>query len=543
MQNSLKFPEEIKYLPPSPGVYLMKDDRGKVIYVGKAKSILHRVNSYKRPKDPKTYALSERVRNIEFIVTSSEDEALLLENNLIKKHLPYYNIRLVDDENYPYIKITDEKYPRIMKVYRIRGENGEYFGPFPHGRVVDTTIKTLRKVFPIRSCNVKITEARTFQPCLLYHIGLCNAPCAHKVSEREYKKVIDSLKLFLKGEDKTILERVKRELESAKNEMDFERAIIYRDSLKGLLSIMEKQRVVSNNDVSFDLFACELKDDLACIVKISVRNGRVNGTYPFIVNAHGVQDKGEILSKFLTLYPFHAQENRIYLESSSKDRKTVENFLNSFGGKRTKLLKARGDEALKVLSLARENARLQLKNYIDRHSFLKEEEILMQLKEILKLSKIPRRIEGYDISNVSGKFAVGSMVVFTNAHPDKKEYRKFKIKFLDSSNDYGMLLEVLSRRFTESKDFSVSRPDLMLIDGGKGQLDAALKIKKVLSVDVDVASLAKKEEKIFSEHLSEPVVLPGDSEILQLLQRIRDESHRFAKAYFKVLHSKQARNK
>jgi len=517
----------------------MKDERGKVLYVGKAKSLKKRVTSYIRPKDPKTIALSERVRTVDFVVANSEEEALLLENNLIKKHFPPFNIRLVDDENYPYIKITSEKYPRILKVYRIRGEEGEYFGPFPHGGAVEQTIKGIRKIFPIRNCSIKIRDDRELLPCLLYHLNLCSAPCAHKISLREYLKMIDSLKLFLKGENKTVVNTVRREMETAKNELDFERAIIYRDELKGILSILEKQRVVTNENISFDAFSAKIDNSYACVIRVSVRDGRVVSSYPFMMDIYEDISERELIERFLFLYPFNAQREKIYLEKLPKGRKLLGKLLSEKTKRNVRILSPRGTPVKNVISLARENASEYLKNYLSRHLELKEKKLLEELKETLGLSNIPIRIEGYDISNVSGVDATGSMVVFANGKPDKKEYRHFKIKYTKGPNDFGMLEEVLTRRFGESDDFSNAAPNLLLIDGGKGQLDIAIKVKKFYELSVDIASLAKKEELIFVENRDKPVRLSKDSEELKLLQRVRDESHRFAKSYFIKLHAKK----
>ncbi len=521
---------------------MMKDERGKVIYVGKAKSLKHRVSSYKRPRDPKTSALSSNIATVDFILTSSPDEALLLENNLIKKYLPHYNIRLVDDENYPYIKITDEKYPRVMKVYRVRGENGLYFGPFPYGRAVDLTIKAIRKIFPVRTCNVKMSEDKTITPCLAYHIGLCSAPCAKKISQKDYAKIVESLMYFLRGESEQVVKKIEADLETAKKNLDFERAIMYRDELKSILSIMEHQRVVVNKDVSFDLFAVEEGSGLSCVVKVSVRGGRVLSSYPFIIKTLNALNKGEVIEQFLMMYPFHAQADKIYVQEALPNRVFLEEFLSNHFGHAVKLRKARGQTIKDVLSFAKQNAKTQLVSYVERHKGTKEETLLLNVKESLGLSSIPMRIEGYDISNISGEFAVGSMVVFEKAKPKKSEYRKFKIKLVKGPNDYGMILEVLTRRFLHQSDkFSSSKPDLILIDGGKGQLDIAVRVKNTLNVNVDLISLAKKEELVFIEGHEGPISIQRDSDVLSLLQYVRDESHRFAKAYFSKLHLKSIR--
>ncbi|MGB9695035.1 MAG: excinuclease ABC subunit UvrC [Caldisericaceae bacterium] len=539
MQNSLKFPEELTFLPAVPGVYLMKDLSGKIIYVGKAKSLKHRVASYRHPHDPKTAALSSNIATVEFIVTSSQDEALLLENNLIKKYLPHYNIRLVDDENYPYIKITDEKYPRMMKVYHIRGENGFYFGPFPYGRAVDLTIKAIRKIFPVRTCNVKINDKKPITPCLAYHIGLCTAPCANKISEKEYATIVDSLKRFLNGETNGVIKQLNSLLDEAKNNMKFEEAIIYRDELKSIASLMEKQRVVVNQNVSFDVFAMEVGEKLSCVVKVSVRGGRVLASYPFIINTPKYDTKGEIIQQFIMMYPFHAQADKIYFDLSIPNRVSLEHFIYEKTGRKVSLLKARGALFKDILSFAHDNAKTQLLSYLEKHNGLAEEHLMLSIKDLLRLTRIPRRIEGYDISNVSGVFAVGSMVVFENAKPSKKEYRKFRIRLFNKPNDYGMMFEVLARRFKEKDaNFASSKPDLLLIDGGLGQLAVASKVKSFLNVDVDIASIAKKEELIYVEGCKEPIKLEKGSKELMLLQQVRDESHRFAKAYFSKLHIK-----
>lgn len=535
MQNSIKFPEELEFLPDSPGVYVLKDIQNKVIYVGKAKSLKKRVSSYKNPKDLKGEALLQRVKTVEFIVTDNPDEALLLENNLIKKFKPPFNIRLVDDENYPYIKITDEEYPKIQKVYRIRGEKGSYFGPFPHGKAVETTIKTLRKIFPIRSCNLKISEDKKYQPCMLYQIGLCSAPCAHLISKTDYLKTVENLKKFLRSEDRSVINTLTMEMEKAKRDLQFEKAIIYRDAIVGLNSIFSSQRVITEGDVNFDLITAELKDDLSCVVKVTIRNGRVVSLYPFILES--LEDKQSLIEQFLMSYPQHATSQKLYIDCVIENKEALEKFLKDKTGHIVQILRVRGVVPKKVLELARDNAKIHLENYIKRKE-TETPKVLLKMKEVLGLKHIPIRIEGYDISNIQGKFAVGSMVVFTKGKKDKDEYRRFKIKFVEGPNDYGMLYEVLIRRFThEGENFSKTLPNLILIDGGLGQLEVGKKVKEMLNLDIDVCSLAKKEELIFTEKSTDPIVLDRDSEVLKLLQQVRDESHRFAKTYFKELHS------
>jgi len=536
MQNRLSFPDELGYLPDSSGVYLFRDKENKVIYVGKAKSLKKRVSSYKNPKDLKGEALFQRIKYVEFIVTNNPDEALLLENNLIKKFKPDFNVRLIDDENYPYIKITEEEFPKIQKVYRVRGEKGSYFGPFPHGKAVDTTIKTLRKIFPIRSCNLKISEDKTYQPCVLYQIGLCLAPCAHLVSKADYIKTVENLKKFLRSEDSSIINSLEAEMEKAKRELNFERAIIYRDAIMGLKSIFSSQRVVTEQNVSFDLITAEIKDSKASVVKVSIREGRVVSLYPFIMETY--EDKSSSIESFLLSYPQHVTNEKLYADCTFEDKESLEKYLSQKTKHKVKILSIRGEVPKKVLALAKDNAKTHLENYLKR----KEKEtnsFLLDVKEELGLKHTPIRIEGYDISNIQGEFAVGSMVVFTNGKPDKKEYRHFKIKYTEGPNDYGMLYEVLLRRFThKEEDFAESLPNLVLIDGGLGQLEVGKRVKKELGLDIDFISLAKKEELIFTEHSNEPLKFDRSSEILKLFQRVRDEAHRFAKSYFKKLHSK-----
>ncbi len=539
MQNKLLFDGELGLLPDSPGVYIFRDVNNKVIYVGKAKSLKKRVNSYKNPKDPKGEALLNKIKSVEFIVTKNPDEALLLENNLIKKFKPHFNIRLVDDENYPYIKITDEEYPRIQKVYRIRGEKGSYFGPFPHGRAIDTTIKTLRKIFPIRSCNLKIDGSKTYQPCMLYQIGLCLAPCAHLVSKSDYIKTVESFKQFLRSEDTSVINSLRSELEKAKNELNFESAIIFRDAINGLTSIFSSQRVVMENNLSFDLITAETLNEYSCVVKVSIREGRVVSLYPFIFSSY--EDKQSLIESFLLSYPEHITANELYVDCNLENKSALENFLKLKFNRNVKIKKVRNDAVKKVLELAVDNAKMHLENYVKRREKTTNT-LLIQLKNILGIKSLPVRIEGYDISNIQGEFAVGSMVVFINGKKDKDEYRHFKIKYTPGPNDYGMLYEVLLRRFTNKEDtFSKGMPNLLLIDGGLGQLQVAMRVKKELNLDVDIISLAKKEELIYVENSNTPLKLGRDSEVLKLLQRIRDEAHRFAISYFKKLYSMDIR--
>jgi len=545
MQSSINFPDEIRHLPLLPGVYIMRSSEGKVLYVGKAKSLRKRVTSYTHPNDIKTASLSSKIHLVDFIVTGSEEEALLLENNLIKKYKPPYNIRLVDDENYPYIKITSEDYPRLLKVYRIRGQNGEYFGPFPHGKAIDLTIKAIRKIFPIRTCNIKITEDKTIEPCLLYHIGLCSAPCAHKISRSDYLKIVESLKDFLNGNSDRILKRLSAEMEKAKRNLEFERAAIYRDQIRSILSLMEKQSVVVERNVSFDAFGVFRKGRIASVVKMSVRHGKLISSYPFLLNVPNGSTNGEIIEEFLTQNSFHGNFEKIYLSEKLQNKELLEDFLSSQNKTKVHIMEARGELQKSVVKMAENNAKVQLESYIERRKLFKEKKLLENVKETLGLSRLPIRIEGYDISNVSGQDAVGSMVVFTNGKPDKNQYRKFKIKYVEGPNDFAMLKEVLFRRFKRGTEgeFADKIPDLLLIDGGKGQLDSAIAIKKLLNVDVEIASLAKKEELVFVEGRSEPIKLSRRSEVLKLLQRVRDESHRFAKKYFTTLHRSGILNK
>lgn len=545
MQNSVKFPDEINLLPLLPGVYVMHGEKGEVLYVGKAKSLRKRVSSYVRPRDIKTKILSEKIKTVQFVVASSEEEALLLENNLIKKHKPKYNIRLVDDENYPYIKITNDRFPRLLKVYRINGKNGEYFGPFPHGKAVDMTIKAIRKIFPVRTCNIKFKESRKIEPCLLYHLGLCVAPCAGKISEKEYLKIVNGLKDFLKGSSEKVLSDLYREMERAKRNLEFEKAAIYRDQIKGILSVMERQRVVSDKKISFDLFATAKKRNYAVVVKIGVREGKVVSSYPFVLKVPMRSGPSEIIKEFLLQNPFHGNFGKIYVEKKSGDYKELEDFLSEHFHSRIKISVPRGEIQKSILEMAKENAKVHLNNYLEKRKLTKEKTLLEAVQKTLGLKKLPVRIEGYDISNVSGKDSVGSMVVFTNGKPDKKQYRIFKIKFVEGPNDFAMLKEVLYRRFKRKGDkvFSERMPDLLLIDGGKGQLDSAIRIKKLLNVDVEIASLAKKEELVFVEGRTEPLRLSRRSEVLKLLQRVRDESHRFAKKHFTKLHGSVILNK
>ena len=336
-----------------------------------------------------------------------------------------------------------------------------------------------------------------------------------------------------------------REMERAKRNLEFEKAAIYRDQIKGILSVMERQRVVSDKKISFDLFATAKKRNYAVVVKIGVREGKVVSSYPFVLKVPMRSGPSDIIKEFLLQNPFHGNFGKIYVEKKSGDYKELEDFLSEYFHSRIKISVPRGEIQKSILEMAKENAKVHLNNYLEKGKLTKEKALLEAVQKTLGLKNLPVRIEGYDISNVSGKDSVGSMVVFTNGKPDKKQYRIFKIKFVEGPNDFAMLKEVLYRRFKRKGDkvFSERMPDLLLIDGGKGQLDSAIRIKKLLDVDVEIASLAKKEELVFVEGRTEPLRLSRRSEVLKLLQRVRDESHRFAKKHFTKLHGSVILNK
>jgi len=516
-------------LPFVPGVYLMKDSEDRIIYIGKAKSLRKRVKSYFRNDlDPKTTVLMRHFHHLEYMVTDTEKEALILESNLIKKHMPRYNIRLKDDKRYPYIQVTNEKFPRVIITRRVLDDGSYYYGPFPEATTLRRLVKFLKSLFKIRDCK------NMDGPCLNYQIDLCNAPCNKKISQKEYKKLVDNVSLFFEGKYDEIMETIKSEMVEAAEHHEFEKAAVLRDQLNSVGDVLEKQKMEFTRDLDQDVVASASDDELACVVVFSVRDGKIVGKEDFLMSGAENSEEDKIISAFLKQYymgPRHVPA-KIIIHKNVEDKKLIEEWLTE---KR---------EALVTVEVPIEGVEYRLAMMVSKNAKIllnHQKEVkgaLLDLKKYLGIPKIPKRIEAFDISNISGKMAVGSMVVFENGVPKKSAYRRYKIE-TDGPDDYAMMKEMLERRFKSLIEKEESAPDLVLVDGGKGQLNIALDVFRSLNINYPVIGLAKEFEHVFIPQTPSPLILPRKSEALLLLQRLRDEAHRFAVTYHRKLRSKE----
>lgn len=525
------------HIPQKPGVYLMKDKNGKIIYVGKAKSLKDRIRSYfTTPYSPKERILKSKIESVDYIVTNSEIEALVLEANLIKLHLPHYNIRLKDDKKYPYIKVTtQEAFPRVFPTRDLRNRSAIYFGPYTNARTMKRALKSATNIFPIRICKGKLPS----RVCLAYHIGKCPAPCENKISKEEYGDIIQELITFLSGRSKEVEKKLKAKMQELSEKLKFEDAAKVRDQLKSVQFIARKQRVVSNRPISLDTFGLQRKRNTACIVLVLVREGRILGTEHYILHIQSKVTNGEIMRAFLLQY----YKNAFFIPREIVIRKLdekemIEKWLTCPDtervGKRKILVPKRG-EKFGLIKFAEKNALVWLETESRASRFVGTPKVLDELKKYLKLPKLPSRIEAFDISNIGGKYAVGSCVSFLNGRAQKSGYRRFKIQTVDGIDDVGMMREILSRRASADEHSKHKKfPDLVLVDGGIGQVRAA---RECMPSEIPVFGLAKRFEELHTPD-GKIISLPKDSIALRLLQRIRDEAHRFAISYHRKLRDK-----
>ncbi|MGB6127681.1 MAG: excinuclease ABC subunit UvrC [Psychrilyobacter sp.] len=525
-------------IPDLPGVYLMKGKKG-VIYVGKAKNLKKRVSSYfkKIHTDKKTMELVDHIENLEFIVCKSELDALILENNLIKKYMPKYNILLKDQKTYPYIKMSIEKFPKISIIRRTKDldiKNGDYFGPYPNGS--GFLLKTLVKIFKIRDCNRDMKKTYP-KPCLKYYMNRCMGPCVYKEIERSYKESSENAKYFLKGRGDKLLKQLKEDMDRFSRSMEFERAIQYREQIKAIENSMKTQVTEVLKNIDEDVFVCRKDGNILFLTILKIRDGKIIGINNLKIDIF--IDDDILVESFLRYYSSEKMPKNIILDSLFVEKKEIlEGWGKSFLNINLKLyfpmVKSRRK---KLLEMAYLNLEEEIKKYHNQKSIL--EEGMKVLYETLKLNKFPRKIECFDISNISGKDAVGAMSVAVEGRISKKNYRKFKIKTKDTPDDYHMMKEVIQRRY--SKLAQIDFPDLILIDGGLGQLNAVEGVLLKLGKDhlVDIISIAKREEEVFKTGKTSSYIFPKNSESLKILQRLRDEAHRFGITYHRSLRKKR----
>ena len=513
------------------------DDSGNVIYIGKASNIKKRVlYHFKNKENPKDLTLSEKTRDIKFIITSSETEALILEDTLIKKHKPVYNARLKDDKTYPYIKITvNELFPRLAITREVKADGSLYFGPYSNVGLLRKMIRYLRRIFPIRTCKIKISIDKPQKTCLDYHLKLCIAPCTGTVSPSAYRELVNNFIEILNGRYDQLINQLRDKMFSLAREMKFEEAAKIRDIIKALEKIREKQRVVLPDNINEDLIGIANTEDSAAIFLIKIRNGRLIGTEQFLMETGSELEKSNLISAFIEQYYFVTEPpTRIVLPETHNSIKNLETILSNIHNKLINIDDASNNAELALIEMAIENANIYLSSEISLKK--RKMKLLNEVKELFNLKQIPIRIECFDISTLGGKFSVGSMVVFENASPKKREYRRFKIRIEGKPDDYRMIKEIILRRF---KRWPNKKPDLILIDGGKMQIKAVQDALKTLNItDIPVLGIAKKFELIYTPTSIKPIKLRKDSNILQLFQRIRDEAHRFAITYHRKIRTK-----
>ena len=544
-------------LPSSPGVYLMKDAAGKVIYVGKAAVLRNRVRSYFHAVEgmaTRTRLLVAEIEDFEVIRTSTEAEAFLLEDNLIKRHQPRFNVRLRDDKRYPYLKITDEAFPRIMVVRRRSMDGGRYFGPYTNAKAMRSTLKLAQKLFPIRTCSLNLPLSTPRRPCLNYFIGRCLGPCAELVSQDEYARAVDGAALLFEGRISGLVKRLRNEMNAAAEAQEYERAAGIRDRMESLTRSLERQAVALKDLADRDVIGLSIEGDRACAQVFLVRAGRLSGRETYHLRAPADPSPSEILSAFLTQYYANATfvPGEILLPTEIEELDQMAASLTSLRGRRAVLKVPQRGEKRRLVALAEDNARFALKG-IAKNDAVRETSTaaLVELAEALSLSSFPQRIEAFDISNTQGTEATGSMVVFENGRPRRDAYRRFKVHISGKPDDYAMMREVLRRRFrrglAELNDASVTRgkfsefPDLVLIDGGKGQLAVAVRVLQDLNIEgMETIGLAKRHEEVFLPGQKEPVILAEASPGLLLLRQIRDEAHRFAINYHRRLRRRRS---
>ena len=535
----------LSVLPNSSGVYLMKDSENNVIYVGKAINLKNRVSSYFHSIKnllPKTQRLVTNISNIEFIVTDNEVEALILESSLIKKYRPYYNIDLKDDKRYPFIELTvSDIFPRIFLSRRRTAKKNRMFGPFPSSDFVRRIIFLVRKFFRIRVCKDK--NPKRVRPCLNYQMGKCLAPCSNKVTEEQYALSVKNTQNFLEGHLDYVIESLKEEMEKESENLNFERCKILLNDLRAVEKIAGEQKVFFEKEIDRDYISFFESGNEIVFQLLMIRRGKLLDKRHYIFSNNNDESAGDKLRAFILYYYDTVSfiPSEIYTTQEVSENNLISKWLCDKNKKNVFFkANARGTNR-KLLDMAQENARynITISRAVDKRN--PQEPILQELANILNLSDIPERIETYDISNISGKMAVGSMVVFSGGKPEKREYRKFKIKSKDTPDDFAMMREVLERRFTIEKkqdEWKRKYPDLIVIDGGKGQLSSAVEVLESKQISIPVIGLAKKQEEIFLPEKQEPLILSKTAPALNLLRYGRDEAHRFAITYHRKLRGK-----
>lgn len=550
--DKLTILDKLKYLPTSPGVYIYKNKNGKVIYIGKASNLRNRVKSYfqtNKHYDAKTNALVKNIYDLEYIVTDTKAEALILEDTLIKKHKPKYNVMLRDDKTYPFIKITNEEYPRILSTRRVVRDGSKYFGPFADVKSMKRLIKLVRSIFKLRSCKLKLTNESIrlgkFKICLDYQIKKCDGPCEGLISHEEYHENVKNAVSLINGKTSTIEKELLRKMELCVEELNFEQAAYYRNQYFLLKDYTEHQKIVSTELIDRDVFGFAKEGEYGCVLILNVREGKLVGRRHFILKNKLNSNDADILQAGLEKYYIESEfiPDEILLPIQLLEEKFLLDYLKSRKGTMVNISVPKIGDKKKIVNLANENAKYQLQEYI-LAVMKKDAELpkrIFELQKELQLKFPPRVIECFDNSHIQGSDYVSSLVVFKDGKPFKSGYRKFKIKTVNQNDDYTAMREAVYRRYRRLLEENNELPNLIIIDGGKGQLHEAETVLKELGIfdKVDIIGIAKRLEEIFKSDLKESIILPRNSTTLQLIQQIRDEAHRFAITYHRKLREKR----
>jgi excinuclease ABC subunit C len=558
------FKGQLKVLPDKPGVYLMKNALGEIIYVGKAKILKNRVRQYfqnSKNHSEKVRAMVKNISEFEYIVTDSEMEALILECNLIKKYSPKYNISLKDDKFYPFIKITtNEDFPKVFITRNYAKDGNKYLGPYPNAGAVHETINLIRKIFPLRTCKKFIVEgANHTRPCLNYHIKKCNAPCEGRISKIEYRNMINEIMDVLSGKDKTLVNKLKKEMQEASLKLEFEAAATLRDKILAIENIAEKQKVFKSQEGDED-FINIYKDEKDCCIQVFfLRDGKVTGREHFIFENSSHEEDSIAISQFIVSFYGGTPKvpKNIYIPESD-EVEALEEFLSIKRGSKVFVKIPIKGEKKEMIELVKNNAKVTLDQFKDK--ILKDKEInkicLEQVQDLLNLDSLPLRIEAYDISNIQGVDSVGSMIVFEDGKAKNSDYRRFRIKTVKNANDYDSMREILERRFThglkeikeiQDKEIKFSNgkfsnfPDLIMMDGGKGQVNIAIEVLNKLGINIPVCGLVKDDHHATRGiiYKNNELIINRNSNLMQLIRRIQDEVHRFAITYHRSLRDKR----
>ncbi len=536
--------EKLARLPDRPGIYIYRDAKAQVLYVGKAASLRSRVRSYfqeSRPRDPKTDALVRQIRDLEYVVTDNELEALMLEANLVRKHRPRYNIILRDDKHYPFLKLTtNEEFPRLLVARRVQNDGATYYGPFYPATAMRETLKLTRQLFPLRTCAITI-DGTLERPCIQYSIHRCNAPCTGWETREGYAKTVREVTQFLGGRDEDLALRLTREMEEAAVETKFERAAVLRNQIQALNKVRERQKIISTDEVDQDVIGVVRQGSDACVEFFFVRKGRLVGQEAFFFDRVAGWADGEILSAFVRQFygKAVAPAPEILVSEDLPEAELTTEWLSTLAGRRVQIVVPQRGPRREFVAMAEANAAIALQNHLLSRDD-RQQVVLEELRRALTLPGLPNRIEGYDISHVQGSEQVGSLVVWENGSMKKEDYKRFRIKTVAGADDFAALAEVLTRRFARALEQGTPLPDLVLIDGGRGQLNVGLKVLQELGLDyLPVVALAKQQEEVYVGESLHPLVLDPTSPALHTLQKIRDEAHRFAITYHKKLRSKR----